>query len=81
MGILWPDAVGNDKLLHVDVHEASISEPLLQLEPGTDLVAGLLECPIDFVVVPTKPSAVETAVFRRGIDVPVLEFNPAAGLD
>ena len=28
-GILWPDAVGNDKLLHVNVHEAGVLEPLV----------------------------------------------------
>ena len=51
MGILWPDAVGNDKLLHMDVYEAGLLEPLLQFDPRTDLVAGLLERAVDYVVV------------------------------
>ena len=40
MGILWPDAVWNDKLLHMDVHEPGLLEPLLQLGLGTHLIAG-----------------------------------------
>ena len=28
IGILWPDAVRSDELLHVDVHETGFLEPL-----------------------------------------------------
>ena len=64
MRILWPDAVGNDKLLHVDVYEAGVLELFLQLGPGPDLVAGFLERAVDFVIVPFYLGAVVTAVFR-----------------
>ena len=81
MGILWPDPMGNDELLHVDVHEAGVLEPLLQLGAGTDLVTGLLERAVYFVVVPFESGAVETAVERGGVGIEILEFDPAAGLD
>ena len=41
MGILWPDAVGNDKLLPMAVHEDAVLKPLL--DSGTELVLVLLE--------------------------------------
>ena len=81
MRILGPDTVRNDHLLHVDVHKAGLPEPFLQLGSWTDLIAGQLECAIDLVVVPTESGAVDTAVFRDWIAVPILEFDPAAGLD
>ena len=81
MRILWPDTVGNDEFLHVNVHEASVLEPLLQLGSGTDLVALLFERAVDFVEILLERGAVEAAVFGVGVAVPVLEFNPAAGLN
>lgn len=64
MRILWPDAVRNLELLHMDVHEARIFGPLLQLRPGTDLITGLLECAVDFVLVLLERSTIITAIFR-----------------
>ena len=65
----------------MDIHEASVLEPLLQIGPWTDAVAGLLERAEDFVVVPLESGAVEAVIFREGAPVPVLELNPAARLD
>ena len=81
MAILWPDAVGDDKLRHMDVDEARVLEPRLQFDSRADLVTSLLECAVDFVIVPFKPGVFEAAVFRERIAVPVLEFNPATGFD
>ena len=63
MGILRPDTVRNNKPLHVDVYEAGVLEPLLQLGAGTDVVADFLERAVDFVVVPIESGALVTAVF------------------
>ena len=81
MGILWPDAVRNGELLHVDVNESSVPKPLLQFRPRPDFIAGRLKRAVYFAVVPLESGAVETAVFRVGVTIPVLEFNPATGLD
>ena len=81
MVIFWPDAVRNDKLLHVDVHEAGLLEPLLQLGPGTNLVAGPFKRAVDFIVISLERGPFETVVRRDGVAIPVLEFNPAAGFD
>ena len=81
MFILWPNAIGNDKLLYVDVDKTSVLEPSLQLGAGTDLVTGLLERAADFVVIPVEPSVLQTTVQGNGIYIPILEFNPPAGLD
>ena len=81
MFILWPNAIGNDKLLYVDIHKAGVLEPLLQLGPRTYLVSSLFERTNDFVVVQLEFGAVQAAIFRVRVAVPVLEFNPAAGLD
>ena len=80
MRILWPDAIGYDEFLNMDVHETGVLEPFLQLGPGTDFVALLLERAVDFVVVPFESGAVVTAVFRLGVAVPVLKFQPTARL-
>lgn len=81
MRILWPDAIGYDELLHVDVYEASIFEPPLQFDPWTCLIAGHFECAVNFLMVPLEASAVETPVLRAGVAVPVLELNPPAWPD
>ena len=81
MWILWPDTIGNAKLLYVDVHEASVLEPLLQLSPRTGFVTSFLERSIDFIEILLEASAIKASVFRIRVAVPVLEFNPAAGLD
>lgn len=81
MAILWPDAVGNYKLFHVDVHEAGICEPLLQLGSWGGRIAGSVGRTLEFVIVPLEPCAVHTAVFRFRGGVPVSELDPAAGLD
>ena len=57
IGILWPDTVRNDKLLHVDVYEARLLEPLLQLGSRADVVAGFRECAMDFIIIPLKAGA------------------------
>ena len=63
------------------MYETGILKPLLQLGLGTDLPTGLLERAVDFIeVLPSETGAVETVIFRVGVAVPVLEFNPAAGL-
>ena len=77
MGVLWPDTIREDELLYVDVHESGILEPFLQLGPGTDLVSRLFEGTQDFIVVALEISTVEATVFRLGVEVLVLEFNPA----
>lgn len=51
----------------MDVHKADVLEPLFQLDPGMDLVAGPLERPVDFRVVLLERGAVETAVWRNGV--------------
>ena len=81
MGILWPDTVGNDKFLHVNVNETSVLEPLLQLGARTDFVTGPLKCSVDFVTVSFEPGTLVTAIYRVGVAVPIVELNPAAGLD
>lgn len=81
IALLWPDAVGNQKLLHLDIHKTGPLEPLLQLRPWTDLIAGHFKCPVDFSVVLFKACALETVVVGEWIGVPVLELYPAARLD
>ena len=81
MFVLWPDAIRNDELLRANVYETGIPEPLFQFDSGANLVTSILERTVDFLVVPFEPGAVNTAVFRLRVDVPILEFNPAAGLD
>jgi len=81
MAILRPDTKGNGELLHVNVHEASVLEPLLQLGPRTSFVTGLLKCTIDLTEILLEPGVFETAVLRVGVAVPVLKLNPASGLD
>ena len=81
MRILWPDAIWNGKLLHVDVHEAGVFKPLFQFGPGSDLVPSIFKRAVNFVVEQLELGVVETSVLRRRIAVPVLELNPAAGLD
>lgn len=62
MRILRPDAVGNDKLLHVDIYKTGILEPLLQPWPRTDLVTSLFESAVEFIEVPLECGTVETPV-------------------
>lgn len=62
MGILWPDAVGSNELLHVYVHKASVLEQALQFHPGTDLISSLLKRAMDFIEVLLEPGVIVTAV-------------------
>lgn len=62
MFIFRPDAVGDKKILHVDVHETSAPEPFLQLDPGTHLAAGRLECVKNFIVISLEGGAVKAAI-------------------
>lgn len=65
----------------MNVHEAGLLEPLLQLRSGMDFVTGPFEAVTNFVVEPLECGTVEPAVFRGWIAVEILEFNPVAGLD
>lgn len=81
MFVFWPDAVRNDKLFDVNIHETSVLKPPLQFGSGTGLVAGLLKRAQDFVVIALETGAIQAAVLRGGVAVIVLEFNPTSGLD
>ena len=81
VGVLWPDAIRKNELLYVDVHESGILEPFLELWAGTDLVAGLFEGARDFIIVALEISTVEATIFRHGVAIPVLEFNPTPRLN
>lgn len=57
MTILWPGAIGNNEFLHPDVLEASVPEPFFKLGPRVGLVASLLECINDKLLILLEPCA------------------------
>mgnify|MGYP001367556659 CR=1 FL=1 len=78
MSILGPNAVRNDELLRMNVHETGLFEPLLQLGARTALIADFLERTSDFIEITFESGILEAAVCRVREAVPILKFNPTS---